>query len=201
MRAQVLNKHYSGYTRKSGNKSCGNNICLIDTTYKTTKYKLPLFFVCVRTNVGYSAVAQFIVQQEGANEIEEALEVLKLWNPTWKPDFIMSDYSQLRQKLELYQMHFLQLQLTCVTFTGNNAGSGGRRTRLMTYHQRTVREIPTLELLRACAHAPPATEEGLEIDHHYKSAEALLKGSDVFKENPQVKFWLSNRRLNIPQPG
>ena len=32
-----------------------------------------------------------------------------------------------------------------------------------------------LELLRACAHAPPATEEGLEVDHHYKSAEALLK--------------------------
>ena len=32
-----------------------------------------------------------------------------------------------------------------------------------------------LELLRACAHAPPATEEGLEVDYHYKSAEALLK--------------------------
>ena len=50
--------------------------------------------MCVHTNVGYSAVAQFIVQQEGANEIEEALEVLKLWNPTWKPDFFMSDYSE-----------------------------------------------------------------------------------------------------------
>ena len=31
-----------------------------------------------------------------------------------------------------------------------------------------------LDLLRACAHAPPATE-GLQIVHHYKSAEALLK--------------------------
>ena len=27
-----------------------------------------------------------------------------------------------------------------------------------------------LEMLRACAHAPPATEEGLDVDHHYKSA-------------------------------
>ena len=30
----------------------GNTISLIDTTYKTTKYELPLFFICVKTNVG-----------------------------------------------------------------------------------------------------------------------------------------------------
>ena len=72
----------------------GNDICLIDATYKTTKYELPLFFVCVRTNVGYSAIAQFIVQQEGTSEIQEALEVLKRWNPTWKPKYFMSGYSK-----------------------------------------------------------------------------------------------------------
>ena len=37
---------------------------LIDATYKTTKYDLPLFFVTVRTNVGYKVVAHFIVQSE-----------------------------------------------------------------------------------------------------------------------------------------
>ena len=31
----------------------GNNICLVDATYKTTKYLLPLFFVIVNTNAGY----------------------------------------------------------------------------------------------------------------------------------------------------
>ena len=56
-----------------------------------------------------------------------------------------------------------------------------------------------LELLRACAHAPPATEEALDFDHHYKSAEALLKDSNMYKDNPHVKFWLSNTWLNIPQ--
>ena len=50
--------------------------------------------MCVRTNVGYSAIAQFIVQQEGANEIQEALEILKQWNPSWQPKFFMSDYSE-----------------------------------------------------------------------------------------------------------
>ena len=52
----------------------GNDICLIDATYKTTKYELPLFFVCVRTNVGYSAIAQFIVQQEGTRTVESHVE-------------------------------------------------------------------------------------------------------------------------------
>ena len=56
-----------------------------------------------------------------------------------------------------------------------------------------------LEMLRACAHAPPATEEGLEVDHHYKIAEALLKDSEIFKDNPQIKFWLNSTWLNNPQ--
>ena len=51
----------------------GNHISLIDATYRTMKYELPLFFVCVRTNVGYSVVAQFIVQSESAECIAEAL--------------------------------------------------------------------------------------------------------------------------------
>ena len=37
---------------------------LIDATYKTTKYTVPLFFICVKTNVSYSVVAEFIIQSE-----------------------------------------------------------------------------------------------------------------------------------------
>ena len=31
----------------------GNDISLIDATYKTTRYDIALFFICVKTNVGY----------------------------------------------------------------------------------------------------------------------------------------------------
>ena len=51
--------------------------CMIDATYKTTKYELAIFFICVRTNVGYFVVAEFIVQSESADNIEEALNKLK----------------------------------------------------------------------------------------------------------------------------
>ena len=36
----------------------GNFVSLIDAKYKTIKYDLPLFFLCIRTNAGYSVVAQ-----------------------------------------------------------------------------------------------------------------------------------------------
>ena len=72
----------------------GNTISLIDATYKTTQYELALFFICVRTNVGYSVVAEFILQSETAESILEALEILKVWNPTWNSCYFMSDYSE-----------------------------------------------------------------------------------------------------------
>ena len=72
----------------------GNTISLLDATYKTTLYDLPLFFVCVKTNVGYIVVAEFVIQSEAGHYIAEALAKLKEWNPTWKPHFFMTDYSK-----------------------------------------------------------------------------------------------------------
>ena len=42
----------------------GNTMTLMDATYKTTKYVVPLFFLTVHTNAGYTVVADFIVQTE-----------------------------------------------------------------------------------------------------------------------------------------
>ena len=59
----------------------GNTLALLDATYKTTRYDLALFFLCVRTNVGYSVVAEFVTQSETAHQIGEALQIIKKWNP------------------------------------------------------------------------------------------------------------------------
>ena len=72
----------------------GNTITLIDATYKATKYEKALFFLCVKTNVGYIVVAEFVVSLESAEAIAEALSILKNWNPEWNPAFFMSDYSE-----------------------------------------------------------------------------------------------------------
>ena len=51
----------------------GNTMCLLGATYKTTRYDLALFFICIQMNVGYIVVAEFITQQEDAEHISEAL--------------------------------------------------------------------------------------------------------------------------------
>ena len=55
----------------------GNTMTLIDATYKTTLYDLALFFITVRTNAGYIVAAEFIIQTETNEQIEEALNILK----------------------------------------------------------------------------------------------------------------------------
>ena len=72
----------------------GNTITLMDATYKTTQYELALFFLTVRTNVGYSVVAEFVIQHEKSEDIAEVLQFIKQWNPQWSPKFFMSDYSE-----------------------------------------------------------------------------------------------------------
>ena len=53
----------------------------MDATYKTCKLALPLFFLVVHTNVGYSVVAEFIIQHEDTTSITEALKILrKRWD-------------------------------------------------------------------------------------------------------------------------
>ena len=72
----------------------GGDICLLDATYKTSRYALPTFFLCVKTNVDYCVVASFVTQQENADSIWEALHVLQDWNPTWNPSFFMVDFCE-----------------------------------------------------------------------------------------------------------
>ena len=72
----------------------GNTMTLMDATYKTTKYDVPLFFLTVRTNAGYTVVAEFIVQTETIVCINEALYIVKKLNPDWNPTFFMCDYSE-----------------------------------------------------------------------------------------------------------
>ena len=71
----------------------GNDLALLDATYKTTKYAMPLFFLRVNTNVGYKVVAEFMCQHEDELSISEALGILQQWNPQWKPKYFMVDFS------------------------------------------------------------------------------------------------------------
>ena len=72
----------------------GTEICLIDATYRTTSYDLPLVCLCVATNVGYSNVATMVLVDEKAETIAAGLRILASWNPAWKPKYFMSDFHE-----------------------------------------------------------------------------------------------------------
>ena len=43
----------------------GNSICILDTTYKTTKYAIPLFFLAVKTDVDYQvSIILFVLESK-----------------------------------------------------------------------------------------------------------------------------------------
>ena len=45
-------------------KRYGNEMILLDATYKTTRYGLPLFFMIVKTNVDYQIVASLSLKMK-----------------------------------------------------------------------------------------------------------------------------------------
>ena len=46
-----------------------NEMCLLDATYKMTRYALPFFFLVVKTNVDYQVVAAFLIEGETRENI------------------------------------------------------------------------------------------------------------------------------------
>ena len=72
----------------------GNDLILLDATYRTTRYAKPLFILCVRTNVKYIPVGEFVCQCEDTESVKEALEIFKSWNNSWSPKYAMVDFSE-----------------------------------------------------------------------------------------------------------
>lgn len=174
----------------------GNTMTLIDATYKTTRYDLALFFLCVRTNVNYTVVAEFIIQSESAEQIAEALSIIKDWNPKWSPPFFMSDYSEAEQlaintvfpHCTVYLCDFHREQAWERWVKNHNHGLNKDEAETL------------LHLLRDCAHAPsPKQQESLPVDHYYQIAVKKLKESPVWINNAPVSQWLTSKWLNIPQ--
>ncbi|XP_069108844.1 uncharacterized protein [Argopecten irradians] len=73
----------------------GNELVYLDATYRTTKYALPLFFLCVQTNGGFCVVGAFITEREDSSSVAEALQVIKDNNSAWTCKGFMIDSSEV----------------------------------------------------------------------------------------------------------
>ena len=55
----------------------GKHLVLLDATYKTTKYSLPLYFLVVQTNANYQVAAVIVTQEETTCMLSKALQIIK----------------------------------------------------------------------------------------------------------------------------
>ena len=65
---------------------------LLDATYKTTKYALPLFFAVVKTNVNSQVVGVIVFQEQTKDMIKKGFQIIRDWNPTVTLKFGMVDF-------------------------------------------------------------------------------------------------------------
>ena len=68
---------YQSKEMKNMYQRYGNHMILLDATYKTTKYALPLFFVVVQTNVNFQVCFVIILPEESTEMIANAIKHLK----------------------------------------------------------------------------------------------------------------------------
>ena len=71
----------------------GNELALLDATYRTTRYALHLFSLVIKTNLDYQVAAIFVCEGESTDIIAEALTIIQKWDPNFIPRFFMTDYS------------------------------------------------------------------------------------------------------------
>lgn len=83
----------------------GTELVFLDATYRTTRYAIPLFFLCVHTNSGYCVVGTLVMEREDSKSLSEALNVLHQMNPTWSPKAFMIDSSEIEMNAikEIFQ--------------------------------------------------------------------------------------------------
>lgn len=73
----------------------GQDLVFLDATYKTSKYAIPLYFLCIHSNCGYIVVAVLSMENEDSTSLAEGLKLLSEKVPSWNPRAFMIDASEM----------------------------------------------------------------------------------------------------------
>ena len=123
----------------------------------------------------YKVVAEFLCQNEDNECIAEALNIIKSWNPTWKPKYFMVDYS--KAEINAIESEFPDVAVYLSDFHREQAW---QRWVKAGKNGLTVGEQKMfLELMQAIARARSETS--------YKKAVESLRKSTLYLGNPKVQ--------------
>ena len=165
----------------------GNNLFLMDATYKTMNHSAPLFFIAIKTNVGYAVVADFVIQNESSQYIQEALNILMQWNPQWKPKYVMVDNDQSEitdiknsfRDIITYICDFHREQAWVRWLHKGQSGVSSEESKAV------------LGLIRAIAISLTEKEMNDNI--------SKLKTNEIFLRNKKLQLWMKNEWLSMKE--
>ncbi|XP_042288518.1 uncharacterized protein si:dkey-31c13.1 isoform X2 [Thunnus maccoyii] len=160
----------------------GQQMCLLDATYRTSKYSVPLFFLCVRTNVNYIVVGVFVTQSEKKEDIREALEVFKKWNADWKPSHFMVDFCEA--EIGALEEVFMDSKVFLCDFHREKAWVEWTRKK---DHGVTCEE-EVLKMLRAIADSGTVEE--------FENSTLFLRQHSAWQTNERLRRWFSTKWLS-----
>ena len=121
--------------------------------------------------------------------ISEALNVLKEWNSNWNPPFFLCDYSDA--EFSALKQAFPSTTVYGCDFHREQAWTRKDRKNAL---ERSDADC-LLELLCACAWAPPGSGDST-VEVNYQKAVSVLKKSAVWKKNVHAQNWLTSNWLN-----
>ena len=131
-------------------------------------------------------VAEFIVGSESVEAIVEPLKILQTWNPSWNPQYFITDYSDA--EIAALEEVFHNVVVYICDFHREQAWTRWVHERK---HDLTRSDADLLlEMLRDCAWAPSGEKDAL--DYHYQRAVERLQSSPIWKNNVNVQQWLNN---------
>ena len=107
-------------------------------------------------------VAEFIVGSESVEAIVEPLKILQTWNPSWNPQYFITDYSDA--EIAALEEVFYNVVVYICDFHREQAWTRWVHERK---HDLTRSDADLLlEMLRDCAWAPSGEKDAL--DYHYQ---------------------------------
>ena len=93
---------------------CGNHMILLDATYRTTRYALPLLFVVVQTNINFQVCCVIVLQEESTEMITKTLKIFKEWNPMVYPKYAFVDFDE--REITLLEIVFERVKVFLCDF-------------------------------------------------------------------------------------
>ena len=171
-------------TKKSGNKGS-----LIDTDQSWLSLTPPTrppsmrchcFSYCVHTNVGYKVAGEFICENEDAESIAEALQIIKSWNVGWSPSFFMVDFSTA--VINAIENEFPTARVHVCNFHRNQAWNRWVRSG------RSGLDSKQQEILLSLLHQLAKARE----HSRYEAALGKLHKSSVYTHHSNVQEYVEN---------